>query len=70
MSITTCSACGKLYEESSDEAANMPFRLCPDCLPVKRDEVEPMDASRQGSVMNRILRTNPCTNAPKLIQAG
>lgn len=70
MSITTCSACGKLYEESSDEAANMPFRLCLACLPVKRDEVEPLDASRQGSVMNRILRMDPCNPGPRPIQAG
>lgn len=29
--ITTCAKCGKLYEESSDENANRPDRMCPPC---------------------------------------
>lgn len=29
--ITTCTQCGKLYEESSEEYANEPNRLCLAC---------------------------------------
>jgi hypothetical protein len=29
--VTTCSACGAIYEESSEEAANHPNRLCSRC---------------------------------------
>ena len=29
--ITTCSKCGKCYEESSEERANEPDRLCHEC---------------------------------------
>lgn len=29
--ITTCSACGGLYEESNEETANEPNRLCRQC---------------------------------------
>ena len=30
--ITTCTSCGKVYEEQSEEAANHPTeRLCPEC---------------------------------------
>jgi len=29
--ITTCTHCGKAYEETSEETANMPERLCPGC---------------------------------------
>lgn len=30
--ITTCTACGKAYEESSEELANDPIRLCLSCF--------------------------------------
>jgi len=30
--ITTCSRCGDLYEESSEESANDPERLCSICF--------------------------------------
>ena len=29
--ITNCTGCGELYEESSEEDANDPFRLCAHC---------------------------------------
>jgi hypothetical protein len=29
--ITTCSKCGRLYEEASEEASNNPDRLCLGC---------------------------------------
>lgn len=29
--VTTCSKCGKLYEESSEECANEPGRMCTSC---------------------------------------
>lgn len=29
--ITTCTKCGKAYEESSNETANEPGRLCGPC---------------------------------------
>lgn len=32
--ITTCSKCGKAYEESSEEQANAPGRLCTPCYRV------------------------------------
>lgn len=31
MHITSCPKCGKAYEEQSEESANNPDRLCPDC---------------------------------------
>ena len=31
--ITTCSACGALYEASSEETANEPNRACSRCRP-------------------------------------
>lgn len=33
MPLTTCDHCGLCYEASSDECANEPGRLCPDCRP-------------------------------------
>jgi len=32
MAITTCSHCGWLYEEKSEEEANKPDRLCVPCF--------------------------------------
>ena len=29
--ITTCTECGKCYEEVSEESANQPKRECPEC---------------------------------------
>lgn len=37
MSITTCTGCGKLYEEQSEEEANNPNRLCLPCFSITSD---------------------------------
>lgn len=38
MPTTTCTTCGKLYEESSEELANAPKRDCMDCWMAARTE--------------------------------
>lgn len=34
--ITTCLKCGKVYEESSNEEANSPYRRCLACWDAER----------------------------------
>lgn len=36
--ITTCSECGRAYEESSEEAANAPYRQCWHCQMNERND--------------------------------
>lgn len=47
--ITTCTACGKPYEESSEEAANDPNRICLGCFDKKYKLGGPVPAGWDGT---------------------
>ena len=52
--ITTCPRCGACYEESSEEHANDPRRLCPDCCDIVADEPNDRgDRERQLRIENQ-----------------
>jgi hypothetical protein len=45
--ITTCSVCGKAYEETCEESANAQYRECCSCWRMRRDEESSCDADRE-----------------------
>ena len=55
--LTTCTTCGKLYEESSEEHANAPAwyapRLCPTCHKAARERQA--QSARRHSKVPRIF---------------
>jgi len=59
MSTTTCTTCGKLYQESSEERANAPERECMDCWAERRyrDAVTGADQRATSRLIEGLKRT-------------
>lgn len=62
--ITTCTECGRLYEEFSEESSNAPERICATCW-CRREGVDPPRLkTRDEKMQNSLMRFDPATGEP------
>ena len=57
--VTTCTTCGRIYEESSEERANEPRRECSECFAARRyrDAITGADQRATAKLIEGLKRT-------------